>query len=269
MSAIEPLDLLKPISVEGHMTVLQFTTRDAQLFQSCWKRLRLTPEIELTLGPMEIMNLCKFADIDLANQLLHRGVDLRIPNPNNGLPNWYQLLYQQNPEPMLGWFWSHDEEIPEDLLTYAARRNCVAGVVWISNHTESHDDWRQAVSAAADKVERESAEIFGFLMHHPPPGHKRDGRGRTGRTLSEDLLITIVGRACSKSCIYDLLLSGECSNGDIQRLQSDKAWLEKVAVQKIQTIQGLNETAGVAGIKVQARKAGLKLVTEALETFKG
>jgi hypothetical protein len=24
MSAIEPLDLLKPISVEGHMTILQF-----------------------------------------------------------------------------------------------------------------------------------------------------------------------------------------------------------------------------------------------------
>ena len=269
MSAIEPLDLRKPISVEGHTTILQFTTRNAQLFQSCWKRLRSTPEIELTLGPTEIMNLCKFADIDLAKQLLHRGVDLRIPNPNNGLPNWYQLLYQQNPEPMLGWFWSQDEEIPEDLLTYAARRNCVAGVVWISNHTESHDDWRQAVSAAADKVERESAEIFEFLIQHPPPGYRRDGTGRTGRTLSEDLLITIVGRACSKSRIYDLLLSGECSNSDIQRLQSDKAWLEEVAAQKIQTIQGLNETIGVVGIKVQARKAGLKLVTEALETFKG
>ena len=40
------------------------------------------------------MNLCKFADIDLVNQLLYRGVDLRIPNPNNGLLNWYQLLYQ-------------------------------------------------------------------------------------------------------------------------------------------------------------------------------
>jgi hypothetical protein len=64
------------------------------------------------------------------------------------------------------------------------------------------------------------------------------------------------------------MLSGECSNSDIQRLQSDKAWLEEVAIQKIQTIQGLNETAGVVGIKVQARKAGLKLVTEALETFK-
>ncbi|KZN84704.1 hypothetical protein EN45_088460 [Penicillium chrysogenum] len=170
---------------------------------------------------------------------------------------------------MLHWFWSRGTELPGDLLTYAARRNCVAGAVWISNHTESHDDWRQAVSAAADKVERESAEIFDFLIQHPPPGYRRDGTGRTGRTLSEDLLITIVGRACSKSRIYDLLLSGECSNSDIQRLQSDKAWLEEVAVQKIQTIQGLNETAGVVGIKVQAREAGLKLVTEALETFKG
>ncbi|KAJ5238269.1 hypothetical protein N7489_008360 [Penicillium chrysogenum] len=76
------------------------------------------------------MNLCKFAGIDLANQLLYRGVDLRTPNPNTRRPNWYQLLYQQNPEPMLG-----------DLLTYAARRNCVAGARWISHHTESHDDW--------------------------------------------------------------------------------------------------------------------------------
>ncbi|CDM36281.1 unnamed protein product [Penicillium roqueforti FM164] len=124
--------------------------------------------------------------------------------------------------------------------------------------------------SSADKVERESAEIFEFLIQHPPPGYGRDGTGRTGRTLSEDLLITVVGRACSKSRTYDLLLSGcECSNSDIQRLQSDKAWLEEVAAQKIQTIQGLNKTVGVVSIKVQARKASLKLVTEALETFKG
>ena len=268
MSAIEPQDLFKPISViGGHKSILQFSTRDTQLFQGCWERLRSIPEIQLssTLRPTEIMNLCKFADIDLAKQLLHRGVDLRIPNPNNGLPNWYQLLYQQNTEPMLGWFWSHDEEIPEDLLTYAARRNCVAGVVWISNHTESHDDWRQAVSAAADKVERESAEIFEFLIQHPPPRYGRDG---TGRTLSEDLLITIVGRACSKSRIYDLLLSGEGSNTNLHRLQSDKSCLEEVAVQKIKTIHRLDETAEVIGLKVQAREDGLKLVTEALEAFK-
>ncbi|KAJ6136908.1 hypothetical protein N7497_012160 [Penicillium chrysogenum] len=183
MSAIEPQDIFKPISVHEHKTILQFTIRDAQLFHGCWKRLRSTPGIELTLGPTEIKNLCRFADRDLADQLLHRGVDLRISNPNNGLPNWHQLLYQQNPEPMLDWFWSHDEVLPGDLLTYAARRNCVAGARWISRHTESYDDWRQALSTAADKTERDSAEIFGFLMQHPPPGYKRDSRGRTGRTL--------------------------------------------------------------------------------------
>ncbi|CAG8885642.1 unnamed protein product [Penicillium egyptiacum] len=133
---------------------------------------------------------------------------------------------------MLGWFWSHNKELLGDLLTYAARRNCVAGARWISHHTESHD-WRLALFAAADKTERESAEIFGILMHHPPPGYKRDGRGRTGRTLSEDLLIMIVGKACTKSRVYDLILSGECSNEEIYRLQSEKACLEEVAVQKI------------------------------------
>jgi hypothetical protein len=86
------------------------------------------------------MNLCKFAGIDLANQLLYRGVDLRTPNPNTRRPNWYQLLYQQNPKPILGWFWCHGQELPGDLLTYAARRNYVAGARWISHHTESHDD---------------------------------------------------------------------------------------------------------------------------------
>jgi hypothetical protein len=92
MSAIEPQDLSKPISVHERKTILQFTTRDVQLFQGCWERLRPTPEIRLsTLGPTVIKNLCQFADRDLANQLLHRGVDLRIPNPNNGLPNWHQL----------------------------------------------------------------------------------------------------------------------------------------------------------------------------------
>ncbi|KAJ5800699.1 uncharacterized protein N7518_002767 [Penicillium psychrosexuale] len=65
---------------------------------------------------------------------------------------------------MLDWFWGHDEELPGDLLTYAARRNCVAGARWISCHSKSYDDWRQALSAAADKKERESAEIFEFLI---------------------------------------------------------------------------------------------------------
>ncbi|KAJ5517486.1 hypothetical protein N7527_009046 [Penicillium freii] len=267
MSAIEPQDLFKPISVHARETILQFSTQDAQLFQGCWKRLQSTPDIELTLGPTEIMNLCKFADIDLANQLLHRGVDLRIPNPDNRLPNWYQLLYQQNPEPMLDWFWSHDEELPGDLLTFAAIRNHVAGARWISHHTESYDDWRQALSAAADKTERDSAEIFGFLMQHPPPGYKRDRRSRTRRILSEDLLIMIVGRVCSKSRLYNLMLSGECSDDELRRLQSDKACFEEIAVHKIKTIHELDTTARVAGIVDQARKTGLKLVTEALEAF--
>ncbi|KAJ5473994.1 hypothetical protein N7475_003560 [Penicillium sp. IBT 31633x] len=166
---------------------------------------------------------------------------------------------------MLRWFWSRGTELPGDLLAYAARRNCVAGVVWILKHTESHNDWRQAVSAAADKVEQESAEIFRLLIQHQPPGYTRVG---TGRTLSQDLLITIVDRVCSNCRIYDLLLSSKCSNTDKHHLQSDKACLEKVAVQKIQTIHGLDKTASVVGIKVQAREAGLELVTEALEAFK-
>jgi hypothetical protein len=79
-------------------------------------------------------------------------------------------------------------------------------------------------------VERESAKIFEFLIQHPPPGYRRDGTGRTGRTLSKDLLITIVGRACSKSRIYNIHLLDECSNSDIQRLKSDKARLEEVTI---------------------------------------
>ncbi|MBZ6432919.1 MAG: hypothetical protein LBE64_18135 [Acinetobacter pittii] len=104
-------------------------------------------------------------------------------------------------------------------------------------------------------------------MQHLPLGYNRDGRGRTGRTFSEDLLVTIVVRACATSRLNDSILSGEYSNDSTHRLQSDKACLEEVAVQKIKTIHGLDTTARVAGIKVQARKTGLKLVTEALEAF--
>ncbi|KAJ5238270.1 hypothetical protein N7489_008361 [Penicillium chrysogenum] len=100
-------------------------------------------------------------------------------------------------------------------------------------------------------------------MQHLPLGYNRDGRGRTGRTFSEDLLVTIVVRACATSRLNDSILSGEYSNDSTYRLQSDKACLEE----KIKTIYGLDTTARVAGIKVQARKTGLKLVTEALEAF--
>jgi hypothetical protein len=111
-----------------------------------------------------------------------------------------QFLHPGNPEPMLHWFWSRHLELSGNLLTCAARHNRVAGARWISHHTDSRDDWRQAVSAATDKPERESAKIFKIIIRHMPPDYRRDS---TDSTLSQDLSITVVGRAWAKSRLYD------------------------------------------------------------------
>lgn len=174
VSSMELQDLFKPASVNGthseRKSILQFTTLNAQWFQGCWERLRMLPSISSSaLGPGEIRRLCQFADIYLANELLDRGLDLGMPNPSNGLPNWYALLQQQNPEPMLRWFWSRGLERPGDLLTYAARLNCVDAARWILHHTKNHEDWRQAAFVAADKLEPKSGEILKIIMQHPPP----------------------------------------------------------------------------------------------------
>jgi hypothetical protein len=269
MSSMELEDLFKPASVSGtnreRKSILQFTTWNAQWFQGCWERLRSLPEINLSsLSLDEIRNLCRFADVELANELLDRGVDLGMPDPNSGFPSWNALLHQKIPEPMLGWFWRRGFTPPENLLTNATRYNCVDAARWILRHVESYEDWRRAAFVAADKLEPESGEIFEMIVRQPPPERRKD------TTFSQDLLIKIVDRACDKRRSYDSYLSDKRFNGwtiDINRFHSAKSCLEEVAVRKIQAVRGLSDGVGVAGIKVQARLAGLDVITEALEAF--
>lgn len=260
LSLIDVEDFFKPAAVNrgnsGYKSILQLTTSNAQLFRSCWERLQFLPAIT-TLGLMEIRNICRFADIDLANDLLHRGVDLGTLDRGNEYTNWHALLSQQNPEPMLYWFQSRGLEPPEDLLTYAATYNCVDASRWILHHSISYGDWRGAALVAADKQEPEGVGIFEMIIQHAPPEHRAD------RALPQDLLITIVDMACSCSCLFDLRLAGKPC------LQTARACLEEVAVRKIQAVRGLDSTrvAEVIGIKVKARQAGLDLIIEALEAF--
>ncbi|CAG8904355.1 unnamed protein product [Penicillium egyptiacum] len=267
LSSIKIQELFKPASVNrGNSeckSILQLTTSNAQSFQCCWERLRLRPEISLSsLRPSEIRELCRFADIDLASNLLDRGVDLGMPDANNGFTSWHALLHQQNPEPMLDWFKGRGLEPPEDLLTYATTDNHVDAARWILHHSVSYEDWRRATFVAAGDLEPKSGEILEVIIQHPPPEY------RTDRTLSQDLLIRIVDNARDQSRWYDSYLPGKYFHEwEIDRLQSARACLEEVAVRKIKSVRGLSDGAGVAGIKVEARQAGLHMITEALEAF--
>lgn len=259
LSLIDFEDLFKPAGVNrgnrGCKSILQLTTSNAQLFRSSWERLRFLPTIT-TLAPIEIRNICQFADVDLANDLLHRGVDLAMPDRDE-YTNWHALLNQQNPKQMLNWFQSRGSEPPENLLTYAATYNFVDASRWILRHSISYD-WHGAAFVAARTQKPEGAEIFQIIIQHAPAEHRAD------HMLLQDLLITIVDTACSCSCFLDLSLA------DKLRLQRARDCLEKVAVRKIQAVQGLKDSpivAEVIGIKVKAREAGLDLIIEALEAF--
>jgi hypothetical protein len=135
---------------------------------------------------------------------------------------------------------------------------------WILRHAESYEGWRRAAFVAADKLEPESGEIFEMIVQQPPLEQRKD------TTFSQDLLIKIVDRACDKRRSYDSYLSDKRFNGwtiDINRFHSAKSCLEVVAVRKIQAVRGLSDGVEVAGIKIQARQAGLDVITESLEAF--
>lgn len=269
MSLLEPEDLFKPASVSEtsseHKSILQLSTQNAWWFGDCWKRLRSLPESSLSsLEPNEITNLCRFAHVNLANKLLHRGIDLGAPNPDNSLPNWYALLSQPNPEPMLWWFWNRSLVPPEDLLTHAATRNCINAVRWILHHAQNYEDWRRAALVAAQNLGIESGAMFEMIVQHPPREYRNDC------TFAQDLLIKIVEKACDESRLYDSYLSGTRFTAciiDIHGLSREKASLENISGRKIKAVRELHSHTGVIGLKVQARLAGLEIIRDALEAY--
>jgi hypothetical protein len=77
----------KPISVHKYETILQFTTKDAQLFQGCWKRLRSTLDVAA-----DLLDLYRQTGIDslslLAQELIQSQVLIGSPKTSSNLSRY-------------------------------------------------------------------------------------------------------------------------------------------------------------------------------------
>lgn len=137
--SMKPHDLIQPVyaqpaseNVQECYSILGMSTLDPQCFRTCWTRLRPLQEVSLScLGPHGAKNICKFADPNLANDLLKRGVDLSMPDDRGQCQNWYPVMCQNSPESMLDWLLDRGCPLPYDALTYATTYDCVGAVHWI------------------------------------------------------------------------------------------------------------------------------------------
>ncbi|KAJ5900243.1 uncharacterized protein N7473_004313 [Penicillium subrubescens] len=259
VSLMDLEDLLHPFSMRepeaDRYTIFQASTWNRKWFQVCWERLKSCQDNGLTsLGPDEIGHICRFADVDLAKELLESGLDLGKSRPENASPGWLEIVGRKDPEPMLNWFLSRGHQPPEKLLTYAATCNCTQAASWIMRHTESHLDWREAALVAAENPDDGSAEILEIILQDPVAKWKAD------QTLSQNIVIKTINGVCQERKKYEAFLSDKF-------FQKKFAEMEDVAVRKIQALGEVVRNVEVLGVKITANDTGLCRLAMALENM--
>ena len=256
VQSMELGDLLKPAFVNG-IAILQIATADECWFRPCWERLKSQSDVNLSsLRPIDVQSICRFANIELANELLERGVDLGMPSPTNQVANWYNMLRGKHPGAMLGWLHRRGYQCPGDMLEYALTNNCVKAVPWILSHVEN-PDWKQGAFIAAKDNDSRSANLLKIIVQHRPNEREVEA------VFCQDLLIKIVETACGATRgIHEHLLTHLKDQEYLEYVMSEQ---EKIAIRKIAVVKCLGKSTGVAGLKVQATNARLPGVVESLE----
>ena len=257
VSFMEPKDLLSPVQTwdaDGdRFTIFQASTWNRNWFRACWTRLKPLPNNGLTsLGPDEIGNIWRFANVELANELLDSGLDLGKPHPENASPGWLEIVDQIDPQPMFDWLLSRGHRPPRKLLTYAAKYNGILGASWIMRYTESHREWSEAALVAAENTQNRSAEILEMILQTPT------AKWKDNRTLSENIVIKIVNGVCQERKEWGAMISHDS-------FQETLAEMEDTAVRKIQALGEVVGNVQVLGMKITAEDAGLHHLATALE----
>ncbi|KAJ6003759.1 hypothetical protein N7522_006451 [Penicillium canescens] len=242
-------------------SIFQSSTGSEPWFRICWECVKSQPQAALSsLGPHETGAICRFADTELAQELLNQGLDIGKPRTGCVSP-WINVLDQKNPEAMFEWLWEHDYRPPEDFLAYAATECRVKAVGWITCHTD-YQDWCQVVLAVAAYTDTRSAELLEILLQRGqfPP--------KKNEAFICDVLIKVVDEVCVQSQTYH----GIYREGIFEQWKDDPSsfndtisGLQETAVRKIRILKQLANGVGVVGMKVKTRHAELHRVTEALE----
>ena len=269
VSLMDPKQLLQPCSINrlngGKVTILQASTQKKAWFEACWKRATLLSDINpCFFGPVEVSNISQFATVELAEDLLNRGVDLgrRFPdNPSHPwwafeFPGWWGASAQENPAPILAWLWSRGHGPPEGYLEFVAKNNLISTASWILPNTKSYYDWKEAAYSAAANTDPWSVRMFELILQHWQPKWQEDN------TFAQNIVIKIVDEIC-------LGTSRQPQTDAEDRPKSDGAisQLEKDAVTKVQYLGRDWSGIEVIGLKVKAKHAKILGLMEALDNL--
>jgi hypothetical protein len=258
-------NLLQPFLIDrsGYhsKSIFQSSTWSEPWFRVCWERVKSQPQRALfSLGPMQMGQICRFADPGLAQELLNLG--LKIGEAHDGyLSPWKHVLAQKSPEPMFEWLWKIGYRLPDDILEHATKYYCAKAAGWIIRRT-NHQDWRQAVLFAAGSMDQKSAGLFELLIQQAQFPLEKN------KSFTGDVLIAVVDEVCAHSTDLHHLHHApifQYWKDDPSTFYNRISDMQKVAVRKIQAL-GQLAVAGV-GMKVQTEDAGLREVTEALESL--
>lgn len=103
------------------------------------------------------------------------------------------------------------------------------------DHKQSRQVWCEAALNAADSTDDRSAEILKIILP------RLVQNSEIGKTLAEDIVIKIVSGVCEEAEEFEL--KGE-----------SLLKIENVAIDKIQTLEGLIGKVDVVGVKVMTGK---------------
>ena len=277
VSLMAPEHLSQPCSLqEPEITAIQHSTQQEVWFQACWKKARLRPDMNFSssLNSYGIANIAQYACVNLAIDLLKRGVDLGQPFPGSEIrgwwahefPGWWGVLAQKNPVPMLDWFWRQGHRPPADFLLFVAAHSFVAATSWVLRQIETYEyqDWQEAAYLAAENTDSRSVEMLELIHQH------RKSEWRTSDIFTQNLAIRVIDEVCRT--IQSQRQSGPRDQSHIDgehsaASESEILQLENVAVLKIRYLQSISDRIEVVGLKVKSRRNGLHQLAAAMESM--
>ncbi|CAG8908527.1 unnamed protein product [Penicillium egyptiacum] len=202
ISLTEPKQLLKPLSIGLTDTIFQQTVTCAKVFKICWDRLDSDPDLDLsfTLRVKHIYDVCKHVNVDLANRMLARriNISLGLATRNGNLTAWHAVAkFHPDPKPIFEWLSKHawlptEEQRPAPLLL-ATQSDRVEAAIWLISHNSNTRNYRIAAMEAAKRQTDESLDILTAIAEQALIIQPKDA------ALLQDILIEIVFGVCTES----------------------------------------------------------------------
>ncbi|KAJ5100971.1 hypothetical protein N7456_007023 [Penicillium angulare] len=236
-------------------TIIMVCTWHLDWFKACWGVIKSDQNVTLSsLGSEGIYNICKFADIHMANELLcSRGLDLGKPLEGHESAGWGSLLSNSNAVEMGNWFISRGHRPPVNLVTKIAMSGSTELAHWALQNIHDYPQWREGALILTCQPES-STELLRRVLEYLRCDTIDQGE------FAQALIKNIVESCCAQHFRYP----GSCFPRKVE-VDGGISTLEEVAIGKIRIVRSMQFPIEVVGMKILTRQVGLTQLTKALE----